>query len=213
MKDIAIYGAGGLGKEVAILVERLKIEENWNFLGFFDDGLPKGTKISNLGFTLGNIDEVNSWPNNLALVLCFGNPKTLLYIKEKIINQNIYFPNLVAPSCWFGNVDTFTLGEGNIIQGSCNFSTDVSIGNFNILNGEVNIGHDTEIGDYNVIMPRVLISGEVKIDSLNLFGASSFVKQQIKIGSNITLTPLSVLLTKPKDGQTYIGNPAKIFKF
>lgn len=43
MKDIAIYGAGGFGREVACLIERInKARETpiWNFIGFFDDGIP-----------------------------------------------------------------------------------------------------------------------------------------------------------------------------
>ena len=39
MTDIAIYGAGGFGKEVACLIERLNARRStWNFIGFFDDG-------------------------------------------------------------------------------------------------------------------------------------------------------------------------------
>ena len=38
-------------------------------------------------------------------------------------------------------------------------------------------------------------------------------KQQIKIGNNIRLGAGSVLMTKPKNGNLYIGNPAKKFEF
>ena len=77
----------------------------------------------------------------------------------------------------------------------------------------MSIGHDVILGNYNSIMPGVRISGEVKIGNLNLLGADSFIKQQIIIGDSVTLSPLSALLTKPKNGGTYIGNPAKIFKY
>ena len=37
MKDIAIYGAGGFGKEVACLIKRINEQEpTWNLIGFFD---------------------------------------------------------------------------------------------------------------------------------------------------------------------------------
>ena len=41
------------------------------------------------------------------------------------------------------------------------------------------------------------------------FGVGSIVIQQIKIGHNIRLGAGSVLMTKPKDGFLYIGNPAR----
>ena len=40
MKDIAIYGAGGLGREVACLIRMINESKEipeWNFIGFFDD--------------------------------------------------------------------------------------------------------------------------------------------------------------------------------
>ena len=38
MKDIAIYGAGGFGKEVACLIKRINEQEpTWKLVGFFDD--------------------------------------------------------------------------------------------------------------------------------------------------------------------------------
>ncbi len=80
-----------------------------------------------------------------------------------------------------------------------------------MLNGLVLIGHDATIGDYNVIMPSVRISGEVKIGNRNLLGVCSIVLQQLKIGNGVHLGAGAVLMTKPKDECTYIGNPAKLF--
>ena len=39
MKNIAIYGAGGFGREVACLLNIINEKEpTWNLVGFFDDG-------------------------------------------------------------------------------------------------------------------------------------------------------------------------------
>lgn len=38
MKDIAIYGAGGFGREVACLLNAINANDAiWNLIGFFDD--------------------------------------------------------------------------------------------------------------------------------------------------------------------------------
>lgn len=214
MKDIAIYGAGGLGREVAISIELInKRHPEWNLIGFFDDSREKGSEVARFGKILGGIEGLNSWQYPINIVLCFGNPLTLKKIRDKITNDLVIFPNIICPSCWFGDWNSITLGEGNIIQGDTVFTTAIEVGNFNVFNGNVNVGHDVKIGDYNVIMPKALISGEVTIGNQNLFGANCFIKQQLKIGNNVTVTPLSALLTKPKDEGTYIGNPAKLFKF
>jgi len=41
MKDIAVYGGGSYGQEIACLIKKMnsniKVDEEWNFIGFFDD--------------------------------------------------------------------------------------------------------------------------------------------------------------------------------
>ena len=214
MKNIAIFGAGGLGKETVCFLDQLnKIGAEWNFIGFYDDGVEKGTQISHYGAVLGGMNEINTLTERIALVIAIGNPISLKRVKERITNKHIYFPNIISPTFGIADEMTFSIGEGNIIGGHSWASCDVKIGNFNIFNGETILSHDVTIGDYNVIMPDVHISGEVSIGCGNLLGVGSIVLQQIKIGNNVTLGAGSVLLTKPKDGCTYIGNPAKLFKY
>lgn len=214
-KDIALYGAGGFGRETAAMIDLINRRQGdtWRLIGFFDDGIPSGTPVSHFGHTLGGIETLNAWPTPLNVAICIGSPLTSHCVHGKIHNPHISFPNLIHPDFNVNDPETFEIGIGNIIKGHCSATTDVSIGNFNLLNGFINLGHDVKIGDFNAFMPGVRVSGAVHIGSLNLLGADSFIKQQIRIGSRVTLSPLSALLTRPKDGNTYIGNPAKIFKF
>ncbi len=214
MKDIAIYGAGGLGREVASVLDQLfPKDEPRNFIGFFDDNKHIGEQISNYGKCLGGITELNSWPTNLEVALCFGDGHTSHTIVNKIRNPNISFPNLISRTFCVTDKETFKIGIGNIIHGGCVVTTNVEIGNFNLMNGDVVFGHDVHVGSFNTFMPASRISGEVTIGNGCLFGAMSFVKQQLRIGDNVRLGPLSPLLTNPKDNCLYIGNPAKKFNF
>lgn len=218
MRDIAIYGAGGMGREAACLIRIINDslpadEEKWNLIGFFDDGKAIGEEIFSFGKVLGGINELNSWDKELNVALCFGAPKTLEFIRNRIENPHISFPNLIHPSFIVEDKENFSIGKGNIIQIDCRVTTNISIGDFNLFNGSNSLGHDTKIGCFNVFMPACRISGSIKIGDRNLFGAMSFVYQGIKIGNDVVLSPLSALLRKPKDGMTYIGNPATRFKF
>lgn len=214
MKDIAIYGAGGFGKEVACLIGSInKVKPQYRLIGFFDDGKPKGAQISHFGKVLGGIDELNGWSDKICIAIAIGSPKAASTIHRGIINQHVTFPNLIHPSFYVNDPETFSIGQGNIIQRNCAVTCDVTIGDFNVLNGSVALGHDVTVGNHNVFMPATRISGEVKIGNNNLFGVGAIVVQQLHIGDNVNLSPSSVLLTKPKDGGIYIGNPAKLFKF
>lgn len=214
MKDIAIYGAGGFGREVACLLKRINEEEpTWNLIGFFDDNIElKDKMVSHYGLCHGGINELNKYDKDINIVVAVGNPIVTKKIVDKINNHNISFPNIIHPSTKCADEETLCIGKGNIVQGDCFFSCDVKIGDFNVLNGSVIFGHDAIAGSYNTFMPAVRISGEVKIGDCNFFGISSIVLQQIKIGNNIRLGAGSVLMTKPKDGLLYIGNPAKKFE-
>lgn len=214
MKDIAIFGAGGFGKEIACLIKQINdIKPQWNFLGFFDDGKKKGLQISHYGKVLGGMAELNDFPSELALTISIGNPSSLRGVRERITNDKIYFPNIIAPTFGISDPEAFNIGQGNVIGHGCAVSCDVTIGDFNILNADIVMGHDAKMGNYNVIMPDIRISGEVEIGDCNLIGVGSIILQQIKVGNNVHLGAGAVLMTKPKDGGTYIGNPAKQFKF
>jgi len=216
MKDLALFGAGGLSKEVASLIGRINEREGnrWRIIGFFDDNPSlKGLDVSHFGKVLGGIEELNSWEYPLEVAIAIGSPNVIRKVRERIINPKISFPNIISPDFFVVDDDTFSIGEGNIIQGGCSASNDVSIGNFNLLNGDVVMGHDAKIGNFNVLMPDIRVSGEVEIGVSNLIGVGSIILQQIKIGNNVHLGAGAVLMTKPKDEATYVGNPAKLFKY
>ena len=214
-KKIAIYGAGGLGREVAGGIQRINNagKESWEFVGFYDDRIEKGTQVSHYGTVLGGMDELNSVDEPIALAIAVGTPDTRRMILERITNPNISFPNLIAPSFRVLDPKTFKIGKGNIIQDNCSVTCDVVIGDYNVLNGSNAMGHDVVVGDFNVLMPGVRLSGEVRVGDSNLLGVDSVVLQRIKIGSHVTLGAGSVLMTKPKDGFTYVGVPAKKFDY
>lgn len=213
MKDIAIYGAGGFGREVACLINKINEKEKvWNLIGFFDDGKPKNSLIE-YGKILGGINELNIWDKPLSVVIAIGNPKTVYNIVSKIFNSFVDFPNLYAPDTIILDNNSISLGKGNIICYGCWLSCNITIGDFNIFNGFITVGHDVSIGSYNSFMPAVRISGEVNIQNNNFFGVSSVILQQVKIGSNTTIGANSVIIRKTKDGNTYVGNPASIVKF
>ena len=215
MKDIAIIGAGGFGREVACLINRINENDlTWNLVGFFDDNLSlKGQMISHYAPCLGGIEDLNSFDKELNVIIAIGSPTTMKKVVGRITNSNILFPNIIHPETVLTDPETVSIGKGNIIQAHCTLSCDVAIGDFNVLNGSVVFGHDVKVGSYNTFMPAVRVSGEVKIGNENLFGVGSIVLQQLKIGDNVRLSAGSVLMTKPKEGQMYIGNPAKLFKY
>lgn len=213
MKNIAIYGAGGFGREVACLLKLINEQKStWNLVGFFDDGKDIGYKTE-YGEVLGGIRELNLYAMPLSIVIAIGSPKTVSHIVSSIYNSLIDFPNIIAPDVQFLDKENVTLGGGNLICSHCWISCNVHFGNFNILNVGVAIGHDSRLGDFNSLMPVTKISGEVCIGDRNFFGVSSVVLQQIGIGSDTVIGANSLVIRKTKDGETYVGSPALKVKY
>lgn len=213
MKDIAIYGAGGFGREVACLIHSINDAcdedcDKWNLIGFFDDGIEKGTK-NEYGEILGGKEELNSWTSKLAIALGFGSPAVIKNAVDNIKNPNVYFPNIISPDVKFFDKDNFSIGIGNIICAQCLLSCNVHIGNYNIFNFRSSAAHDSQIGNFNVLMPDVKVSGRVKMGDGNLLGVGCAIIQMCKIGNDAIISAGSVLYGNAKDGKTYMGNPAR----
>ena len=178
-------------------------------VGFFDDGVNKGTSISHFGQVLGGISELNSWSTPLAIVFAIGSPRVIEVLVNKITNVRVSYPNIIHPEVFFADPISFQIGRGNVIVRGYTFSVDVIIGDFNQMNSLSSLAHDVVIGSFNVLMPLTRVSGEVQIGNYNVFGLNTLILQQIKIGNHVRTGPGAVLMTKPKDGLLYMGNPAK----
>jgi len=211
---IAIYGAGGFGKEVACLIRRINANGgDWQLIGFFDDSKPAGTPVSRYGLVIGGLEKLLQVDEPMAVAIAINDNKTVRRIREEITNEHISFPNLIDPSTFYVDQEAVTLGEGNIIQNHCMISCDVKIGSFNLINDHVVIGHDNTIGSFNGLMPGAHLSGGVTIGDGNLLGVASVVLQGMTIGTGVTLAANSVLMTQARDNSTYIGVQAKRFDF
>lgn len=210
MKDIAIFGAGGFGREVACLINRInKQESTWNFIGFFDDDQNLKDTRNEYGKVIGGVDVLNQWAKPLNVAIAIGNPQTLEIIVDKIQNQNITYPNLIDPNVEFMDKENVEMGVGNVICMRSTISTNVKFGDFNLLNVAVGVGHDASFGNYNVVMPNVNISGGVIIGNGNLIGVKSTVLQYLKVGDRVKIGACSLLMRNAKSDNLYFGVPAE----
>ncbi len=209
MKNIAIYGFGGLGREVACLINAInEVQLTWNFIGFIDDGVPVGTECR-YGKVIGNLDFVNAYSEPLSIVIAIANSRILKKLHAEIINSNIDFPNIIAPNITYFDKESLEIGIGNLITFNCRISCEVKIGSFNVINGAVSFGHDVLIGDYNVFGPSTRLSGKCVVGNENNFGVQTLVLQGIRIGNTTKIGLASVVIRNTQDGKFYYGNPAK----
>lgn len=212
MKDIAVFGVGGFGREVLSLIQNINASKPlYNIIGFFDDGHEKGEMINGYP-VLGKTEDLNCWPTEIGIAISIGNPVVKKNLIAKIHNPKVEYPTLIHPNVVLGAPDLIKIGKGCIICAGNIITTNATIGDFVILNLDCTVGHDTIIGDYGSYMPACNISGEVLLGEGVYCGTGVKIINQVAIGEYATIGAGAVI-TKPIPGHcTAVGVPAKVIK-
>ncbi len=218
MKPIYIIGAGGLGKEVYILIEEINNKyPAFIIKGFIDADKSKkqvkiGDKIIEV-FDEQKFLEDNRNNSDIHLAIAIGSPnnikKVSTFYKE---NTKFVFPNLIHPTAQY-RANTIKMNEGNVISANSILSIDVELDSFNFINLNCTIGHDTSMGSCNVINPGVNLSGGLIVGNNNLFGTNSTVLQYLQIGSDNIISAASFVSKDVNNNLILVGNPARVMGF
>lgn len=213
MKDIAIFGVGGFGREVLTLIQDInKVEPIWNVIGFFDDAYPQDFEVHGLK-NLGGVKELNEWRTPLSLTIAIGTPHIKKTIFDRINNPLIEFPTLIHPTVIIGDNKYVKIGKGCIFCAYTVITCDVQVGDFVILNLACTLGHDTIIKDFCAFMPTCNISGECEIDEGVYCGTGVKIINRTSIGAG-TIVGAGAVVVKPLPSNcTAVGSPAKAIKF
>lgn len=212
MKQIAIVGAGGLGREVAMLLEQINAAApTWEVLGFYDDGIPAGT-IVNGYICHGSVANLNQVQEALAVVVAIGIPRIKARVVEQLQNPAIYFPVLIHPSVQMGNSKLLEIGEGSIITANCVLTVNIELGKHVLLSISSLVSHDAVLGDYTAVMPGVRISGGVAIGEGCYIGVGATIINHVKIGSHTTVGAGAVVVKSLPASCTAVGVPARPIK-
>jgi sugar O-acyltransferase (sialic acid O-acetyltransferase NeuD family) len=208
MERIAIYGAGGLGREISQMISQINgSSPKWEMIGFYDDYIPKGTVVK--GFeVLGGISELNKQFDELNLVIGIADNILRRQIAEKITNVKIIYPTLIHPSVIMEKSEV-SLGQGSIITAGNILTTDIKIGKHCIINLGCTIGHDLVLDDFCVIMPGVHLSGNISMGQEVFVGTGARILQNLTIGRRSKIGAGAVVIREVSDGDTVVGVPAK----
>lgn len=207
-KKLVIFGAGGFGREVQWLIDRINVQESvWDILGFIDDGKSVGMTSDGCKI-IGGLEYLLQVQETMAVVCAVGNAQIRKKIIEKCkTNPYLYFPNMVDPSVIMS--DKVQMGEGNIICAGTVLTVDIHINDFVIINLNTTIGHDAIIQSYVTIYPNVNVSGMVRVDENCELGTGTQIIQGVHINSQIILGAGTVVISDLEDAGTYVGIPAR----
>lgn len=212
MKPIVIIGAGGFGREVQWLIERINEKKmTWEIKGYIDDGIEAGIEINGYS-VLGGVDYLLNLERQMYVVCAIGASKTRKKVIEKLMNRkNLEFPNLVDPSVQMSKY--VELGRGNVICAGSILTVNIVIEDFVILNLDCTVGHDVVLKSFVTVYPSVNVSGCVSIGERTEIGTGTKIIQGKTIGEDIIIGAGAVVVKDIEIPGTYVGVPVKAVKY
>lgn len=214
MKDIIIIGAGGVGREVAFIIEEINKEMPMlNILGFIDDNKEIHGKVINGYSVLGDLSYLDNYHGKeekpeVVIAIANYNVKKNIVLK---INNRFNFATIIHPEVSIHN--TVTIGNGSIIYKGVIMTTNITIGNHVIVSPKCGIGHDSIIKDYVSLLWNVNISGNDVIEEGVLIGSAATVIQGKNVAQGAIIGAGAVVVKDILSNTTNVGVPSSVIKY
>jgi sugar O-acyltransferase (sialic acid O-acetyltransferase NeuD family) len=209
---LVIFGAGGLGREVLLLLQQLnQAQSTWTIRGFYDDQPPTSPTVAGLPY-LGSSADLNATAEPLAVAVAVGNPGRRAAVVNRLIAPQLSFPALVHPNVALAAPQRITLGAGCIVQQGCILTCDIVLGRFVLLNLGCTVGHDAALGDFCSLMPHANVSGAAQLEAGVYLGTNATVIQRVRVGENTILGAGAVAVRDLPANVTAVGVPARVIK-
>lgn len=205
---LAIYGTGGLGREVLEIVN--KINKTLDDIIFIDD-INFGRNLDSIK-VLSFEEAIRKYKNfELKFVIAVGEPELRRILFDKVVYAGYSFETLIHPT-----VDVpsgITLGRGVVICKQSVFNCkDIIIGDNVYVQPHVVIGHDIKIGSHSIIAPLVCIGGATTIGECVYVGMLSAIRENLNIGDHSIIGMGSMVFRDIPEKVIAIGNPARVMR-
>lgn len=197
---LAIYCAGGLGREV---LEFARGISRWDEIIFVDD-VTDATEVRDARVL--RFPDVANLGTDVEFIIASGEPAGRKALYEKIKAAGHHFTSLVSPYASF--LPGAQIGEGCIAY-DCSLSVDAVIGDNVFIGSYAIVGHDSTFGSHGVLSTNCFIGGKTHIGECVYMAANSCAKDRITVGDKAIISMGAVLLRNVRPGAIMVGNPAR----
>lgn len=201
MKSLIIIGAGGHGRVVADIAQKMGV---YKTIAFLDDRNITET----MGFpVVGKVSDVQKYVDGGDIFVAIGDS----YVRESLVNRllqiNANIPVLIHPSAIVGAC--VEIGLGTAVMAGAIINPCAKIGKGVILNTSCSVDHDCVIDNFAHISVGAHVAGAVNIGEYAWIGAGAVVKNNINISANCIIGAGAVVVKDVLETGIYVGVPAK----
>lgn len=205
MRCIAIYGAGGMGREVMALA-RAQYGDRDTSVIFVDDELANSRDILSFNQFLSRPEE------DKAVTIAIANSTVREQLANRCEQENVRFLEVRASNMVV--LDDVEIGEGAILCAFTHITSTTRIGKHFHANYYSYVAHDCVIGDFVTFAPGAKCNGNVHIEDHAYVGSGAVLRQgtpnePLRIGRGALIGMGAVVTKDVPPGVTVIGNPAR----
>lgn len=212
MTKIAIYGAGGFGREVAWLAESCTVDGSTVEVVCFidDDPVLEGTRLN--GIPVLGLEAARRQVPDARVVGGTGNPGLRRQLMEKARTAGFQFGRLIHPETKASRLVTY--GEGVVVCAGNILTTNIRIGDHVQINLACTIGHDVVLDDYATLAPGVHVSGCVHLGKRVYVGTGAVIingtpESPLTIGDDAVIGAAACVIRPVGAGETVVGVPGR----
>lgn len=203
---LAIYGSGGLGREIFDIAMRINsATPQWKQIIFIDDF---NEEESFCGTKRMHFESLKSLKDQYECIVGVGEPSMREKLFEKLKAEGFKLAILVDPTV---KISPFAkIGEGSIL---CEYSTihaGVILENNILVQPFCNIGHDIKVGSHSVLSSYCSPGGSIVFGKRVYVGMQATLKETIMVGDDAIVGMGAVVYQDVPAKATVIGNPARV---
>jgi sugar O-acyltransferase (sialic acid O-acetyltransferase NeuD family) len=214
--DLVIYGAGGMGQEVADLVgfgsaiggaSRTATRTSWHLIGFLDDDRARhGQEVLGVP-VLGGREWLSG--RSVAVVVAIGAPAARRHAWHLVRSMGVTeAPALIHDAAYVGR--GCQVGQGTIVAAHATLTADVTVGSFAIVNAGATVSHNARMADFATVAPGAHLAGNVVVGEGADIGIGSSVVQGRTVGEWSIVGAGAVVITDVPPDTTVVGCPARV---
>lgn len=210
-----VYGAGGFGREVAWLIDRLVESfgdgQPSGVVAFADDSEKKGAGLR--GVPILPIDAAIKCYPAAGVVITVGDGSARRKMAERVKGLGAQCPSIIDPRAELDR-DTVKMGDGCIVCAGSTLTVDITLGNQVHINLDCTIGHDAVLEDFVTLAPGVHVSGCVRIEEGAYIGTGASIingsrDKHLVVGRGAVVGAQACVVRDVPNGVTVVGVPAK----
>ena len=206
MNQLALLGASGHGKVVADAA----LAAGWKSVVFFDDAWPGVLTNGHWPVVGDTANLLTCLPEFDGVIIAIGNCTIRWQKQELLQSAGARMATIVHPRACVS--DYARLGAGTVVMAGAVVNVDAVVGDACIINTGATVDHDCVLKQGVHISPGANLSGNVTVGSCSWIGVGAAVRQLTRIGANVMVGAGAVVVKPVPDGQTVVGNPARLMR-